>query len=61
MFETIGMVAVWVFGAAVSFYGPMLGGLVWRGGLETVVLGVLIARVCLGLYLVVTVTYFIIT
>lgn len=61
MFDIIGMIAVWLIGATVSFYGPLLAGLAWRGGLEAIAIGVWAAKLCLAAYLIATLIFFVFT
>lgn len=61
MFEMIGIIAVWLAGAATAFYAPLIAGMVWRGGLETIVVGYWAAKACLAAYLALTLIYFIVT
>lgn len=61
MFDIIGIFVVWFIGAIVSFYGPLVAGMAWRGGLETIAVGYLAARVCCAFYLLATVVFFIVT
>lgn len=64
MFEFIGMVTVWLIGAAACYVGPTLTCGIWgrKGdGLATLVLAALISKALLVVYVLASVTYLIVT
>lgn len=61
-FELIGIVTVWLAGAAVAFYVPLLIGLNSAGGgLAGAAFGVFFGKCVLAGYLLLTIAYFIAT
>ena len=61
MFEIIGVLSVWVAGAAAAFYAPILISGWWGktgDGLADLMIGLFIGILSLAVYLIVTMTYF---
>lgn len=64
MFEFIGMMAVWLIGAAACYAGPILTCDIWGrqgDGLATLALAVFISKALLVAYILASVAYFIVT
>jgi hypothetical protein len=64
MFEVIGVLSVWLFVAALVFYIPILTRVWWANTGEEVgdaILGFYAGVASLGIYIVATVIYFVVT
>jgi len=65
MFETIGIIAVWLCGAALSYGIPLLSGMLYsdtkNGNLGHAFIGYHAGRVLCALYMALTFLYFVIT
>lgn len=60
VFEVIGIVAVWLFGAAATFYLPILTCGWWSRtdeGLSSLMLGLFVGKCLLATYVIATVAY----